>query len=56
MDMAVLVPWLQPGHYIILHIQMGGNNFSGAMAIKNAAGDVIGAIGVSGNSVIMIIM
>jgi uncharacterized protein GlcG (DUF336 family) len=56
MDMAVLVPLLQPGHYIILHIQIGGDNFSGAVAIKNAAGDVIEAIGVSGKSVKMIMM
>ena len=53
MDTAVLVPLVQPGAplYNIEHSNGGLITFPGGVAIKNAAGDVIGAIGVSGSSV-----
>ena len=53
MDTAVLVPLVQPGAplYNIEHSNGGLITFPGGVAIKNAAGEVIGAIGVSGSSV-----
>ena len=53
MDTAVLVPLVQPGAplYNIEHSNGGLISFPGGVAIKNAAGEVIGAIGVSGSSV-----
>ncbi len=53
MDTAVLVPLVQPGAplYNIEHSNGGLITFPGGVAIKNEAGEVIGAIGVSGSSV-----
>lgn len=53
MDTATLSPLVQPGQplYNIEHSNGGLITFPGGVAIKNAAGEVIGAIGVSGSSV-----
>jgi uncharacterized protein GlcG (DUF336 family) len=53
MDTAVLTPLVQPGTslYNIEHSNGGLITFPGGVVIKNAAGEVIGAIGVSGSSV-----
>jgi uncharacterized protein GlcG (DUF336 family) len=53
MDTAVLTPLVQPGAslYNIEHSNGGLITFPGGVVIKNAAGEVIGAIGVSGSSV-----
>jgi uncharacterized protein GlcG (DUF336 family) len=53
MDTAVLVPLVQPGGslYNIEHSNGGLITFPGGVVIKNDAGEVIGAIGVSGSSV-----
>ena len=53
MDTASLTPLVQPGQplYNIEHSNNGLITFPGGVAIKNAAGEVIGAIGVSGSSV-----
>jgi len=53
MDTAALSPLVQPGQplYNIEHSNGGLITFPGGVAIKNAAGEVIGAIGVSGSSV-----
>lgn len=52
-DTAALSPLVQPGQplFNIEHSNGGLITFPGGVAIKNAAGDVIGAIGVSGSSV-----
>ena len=53
MDTAALSPLVQPGGslYNIEHSNGGLITFPGGVVIKDAAGDVIGAIGVSGSSV-----
>ncbi len=53
MDTAVLTPLVQPGAslYNIEHSNGGLITFPGGVIIKNVAGEVIGAIGVSGSSV-----
>ena len=53
MDTAALSPLVQPGGslYNIEHSNGGLITFPGGVIIKNAAGEVIGAIGVSGSSV-----
>jgi uncharacterized protein GlcG (DUF336 family) len=53
MDTAVLSPLVQPGAplFNIEHSNGGLITFPGGVTIKNADGDVIGAIGVSGSSV-----
>ncbi|MEP7257781.1 MAG: heme-binding protein [Flavitalea sp.] len=53
MDTAVLTPLVQPGGslYNIEHSNGGLITFPGGVFIKNAAGEPIGAIGVSGSSV-----
>ena len=53
MDTAVLSPLVQPGQplYNIEHSNGGLITFPGGVIIKNETGEVIGAIGVSGNSV-----
>ena len=53
MDTATLVPLVQPGAslYNIEHSNGGLITFPGGVVIKDAAGEVIGAIGVSGSSV-----
>ena len=53
MDTAALSPLVQPGAslYNIEHSNGGLITFPGGVIIKNAAGEVIGAIGVSGSSV-----
>jgi uncharacterized protein GlcG (DUF336 family) len=53
MDTAVLTPLVQPGAslYNIEHSNGGLITFPGGVVIKNEAGEVIGAIGVSGSSV-----
>jgi uncharacterized protein GlcG (DUF336 family) len=53
MDTAVLPSLVQPGAplYNIEHSNGGLITFPGGVVIKNAAGEVIGAIGVSGSSV-----
>jgi uncharacterized protein GlcG (DUF336 family) len=53
MDTAVLTPLVQPGAslYNIEHSNGGLITFPGGVVIQNAAGEVIGAIGVSGSSV-----
>ena len=53
MDTAALTPLVQPGQslYNIEHSNGGLITFPGGVVIKNEAGDVIGAIGVSGSSV-----
>ncbi len=53
MDTAALSPLIQPGQplFNIEHSNGGLITFPGGVAIKNAAGEVIGAIGVSGSSV-----
>ena len=52
MDTAVLSPLVQPGQplYNIEHCNGGLITFPGGVIIKNETGEVIGAIGVSGNS------
>lgn len=53
MDTAALSPLVQPGQslYNIEHSNGGLITFPGGVVIKNAAGEVIGAIGVSGSTV-----
>ncbi|MBP6733073.1 MAG: heme-binding protein [Chitinophagales bacterium] len=53
MDTAALSPLVQPGQplYNIEHSNGGLITFPGGVLIKNAAGEVIGAIGVSGSTV-----
>lgn len=53
MDTASLVDAVQPGGslYNIEHSNGGLITFPGGVVIKNASGEVIGAIGVSGSSV-----
>lgn len=53
MDSAALSPLVQPGQplYNIEHSNGGLITFPGGVIIKNDAGEVIGAIGVSGSSV-----
>ncbi len=53
MDTAALSPLVQPGQplFNIEHSNGGLITFPGGVVIKNAAGDVVGAIGVSGSSV-----
>lgn len=53
MDTASLSPLVQPGQplYNIEHSNGGLITFPGGVAIKNASGHVIGAIGVSGSTV-----
>jgi uncharacterized protein GlcG (DUF336 family) len=53
MDTAALSPLVQPGGtlYNIEHSNGGLITFPGGVIIKNAAGEVIGAIGVSGSTV-----
>ena len=53
MDTAALTPLVQPGAslYNIEHSNGGLITFPGGVIIKNATGEVIGAIGVSGSSV-----
>jgi uncharacterized protein GlcG (DUF336 family) len=53
MDTAALTPLVQPGAalYNIEHSNGGLITFPGGVVIKDEAGEVIGAIGVSGSSV-----
>lgn len=53
MDTAALSPLVQPGAslYNIEHSNGGLITFPGGVVIKDAAGEVVGAIGVSGSSV-----
>ena len=53
MDTVTLSPLVQPGGslYNIEHSNGGLITFPGGVAIKNAAGETIGAIGVSGSTV-----
>ena len=53
MDTAALSPLVQPSASLfnIEHSNGGLITFPGGVVIKNAAGEVIGAIGVSGSSV-----
>ncbi len=53
MDTADLSPIVQPGTslYNIEHSNGGLITFPGGVIIKNASGEVVGAIGVSGSSV-----
>jgi uncharacterized protein GlcG (DUF336 family) len=53
MDTAALSPLVQPGQslYNIEHSNGGLITFPGGVIIKDAAGNVIGAIGVSGSTV-----
>lgn len=53
MDTAALVDAVQPGAplYNIEHSNGGLITFPGGVLIKNSNGEIIGAIGVSGNSV-----
>jgi uncharacterized protein GlcG (DUF336 family) len=53
MDTAALSPLVQPGQSLfnIEHSNGGLITFPGGVIIKNAAGEVIGAIGVSGSTV-----
>jgi uncharacterized protein GlcG (DUF336 family) len=53
MDTSALSPLIQPGQplYNIEHSNGGLITFPGGVAIKDAAGEVIGAIGVSGSTV-----
>lgn len=53
MDTAALSPLVQPGQplYNIEHSNGGLITFPGGVVIKNAGGEVIGAIGVSGSTV-----
>ncbi len=53
MDTAALSPLIQPGQslYNIEHSNGGLITFPGGVIIKNVAGEVIGAIGVSGSLV-----
>ncbi len=53
MDTAALTSLVQPGGslYNIEHSNGGLITFPGGVVIKNAAGEVIGAIGVSGSTV-----
>ena len=53
MDTAALSPLVQPGQplFNIEHSNGGLITFPGGVVIKNNAGEVIGAIGVSGSSV-----
>ncbi len=53
MDTAALSPLVQPGQplYNIEHSNGGLISFPGGVIIKNATGEIIGAIGVSGSSV-----
>ena len=53
MDTAALSPLVQPGEslYNIEHSNGGLITFPGGVVIKNEAGEIIGAIGVSGSTV-----
>lgn len=53
MDTAVLTPLVKPDAplYNIEHSNGGLITFPGGVVVKNADGDVIGAVGVSGSSV-----
>jgi uncharacterized protein GlcG (DUF336 family) len=53
MDTAALSPLVQPGQplFNIEHSNGGLITFPGGVIIKNKAGEIIGAIGVSGSSV-----
>lgn len=53
MDTAALSPLVQPGQplFNIEHSNGGLITFPGGVLIKNAAGEIIGAIGVSGSTV-----
>jgi len=53
MDTADLSPLVQPGTslYNIEHSNGGLITFPGGVVVKNAEGEVIGAIGVSGSNV-----
>src|ERR1700712_5901663 len=53
MDTAALSPLVQPGQslYNIEHSNGGLITFPGGVIIKNAAGEIIGAVGVSGSTV-----
>jgi len=53
MDTAALSPLVQPGQplFNIEHSNGGLITFPGGVIIKNAAGEIIGAIGVSGSTV-----
>ena len=53
MDTAALSPLVQPGQslYNIEHSNGGLITFPGGVIIKNASGEVIGAVGVSGSTV-----
>ena len=53
MDTAALSPLIQPGQslYNIEHSNGGLITFPGGVVIKNEAGEIIGAIGVSGSLV-----
>ena len=53
MDTAALSPLVQPGQplFNIEHSNGGLITFPGGVIIKNAAGEIIGAVGVSGSTV-----
>lgn len=53
MDTAALSPLVQPGTslYNIEHSNGGLITFPGGVIVKNALGEIVGAIGVSGSSV-----
>ena len=53
MDTKVLSPLVQPGQplFNIEHANGGLITFPGGVVIKNASGEIIGAIGVSGSTV-----
>ena len=53
MDTAALSPLVQPGQplFNIEHSNGGLITFPGGVIIKNEAGDIIGAVGVSGSTV-----
>ena len=53
MDTAALTPLVQPGEplFNIEHSNGGLITFPGGVVIKNEAGEVIGAVGVSGSTV-----
>ncbi|SHM76339.1 Uncharacterized conserved protein GlcG, DUF336 family [Cyclobacterium lianum] len=53
MDTAQLSPMVQPGSplYHIEHSNQGLITFPGGVVLKNKAGEIVGAIGVSGSTV-----
>ena len=53
MDTKALTPLVQPGQplFIIEHSNGGLITFPGGVILKNASGEIIGAIGVSGSTV-----